>query len=377
VKHFFKEIVMQKYIIIVIAVVMLVSSSLCAATNWTEASGADHLWSTAGNWDSGVPTATVDAAVALAGQPVQITTGINAETSMLNIGGAGGQVDMTGGTLNGGVYVLVAQGATTATFNQSGGTATGGTVFIADYGGTGVMNLSGTATFIATGNLLAGARGTGTGTLNMTDSAHVQSPYIAIGQQNTGNLTMSGNATMAIGDQVWLGIDGIGTANISGSASITSSSIVWVGYASGSGTLNISGTATVSGTGHILVGYGAFGDGTVNMTGGLLNSHMFDIGTGGAGHIQLDGGTVRVGPGGLVMHAGNASIDITGSGALIVPGEWNALSPYISGGMITANGGAGTLAYSLADGYTTITAIPEPATMILLGLGALVLRRRK
>jgi hypothetical protein len=367
---------MKKYVVIAIAVVALVSSSLCAATNWTDASGADHLWSTAGNWDSGVPTATVDAAVALAGKPVQITIGINAETSMLNIGGAGGQVDMTDGSLNGGANILVAQGATTATFNQSGGTATGGTVWIADYGGTGTMNLSGTATFIATGNILAGARGTGTGTLNMTDSAHIQSPYMAIGQQNTGYFNMSGSATVAIGDQIWMGIDGIGTANISGNASLTSSNIVWVGYASGSGILNLSGGA-VSATGAILVGYGAFGDGTVNMTGGLLSSHMFDIGTGGAGHIQLDGGTVQVGAGGLVMHAGNASIDITGSGALVVPGEWNALSPYISGGMITANGGAGTLAYSLAEGYTTITAIPEPATMILLGLGALVLRRRK
>ena len=208
---------MKKYVVIAIAVVALVSSSLCAATNWTDASGADHLWSTAGNWDSGVPTAAVDAAVALAGHPVQITTGINAETSMLNIGGAGGQVDMTGGTLNGGANFLVAQGATTATFNQSGGRATGGTVFIADYGGTGVMNLSGTALFIATGNLLAGARGTGTGTLNMTNSAHVQSPYLALAQDNTGNLNMSGNAITGV-DLIQVGT---GSSTFGGSVTLT------------------------------------------------------------------------------------------------------------------------------------------------------------
>jgi hypothetical protein len=126
---------------------------------------------------------------------------------------------------------------------------------------------------------------------------------------------------------------------------------------------------------------GSKGDGTLLMNGGTINiSWLLAVaggysGTNGAGigHIQLDAGTVNVtGGGGLVMSS-SGSIDITG-GALKLNGTITDITTY---GDVTAYGGAGSFVYSYDGGRTTITAIPEPATLAIIGLGSLLLRRKK
>jgi hypothetical protein len=125
---------------------------------------------------------------------------------------------------------------------------------------------------------------------------------------------------------------------------------------------------------------GSQGDGTLIMNGGQININWLLAvaggysGTNGAGvgHIQLDDGIINVtGGGGLVM-SNNGSIDITG-GALILNGEIANITTY---GNVTAFGGAGSFVYNYDSGRTTITAIPEPATLALIGLGSLLLRRK-
>lgn len=122
-------------------------------------------------------------------------------------------------------------------------------------------------------------------------------------------------------------------------------------------------------------------EGLLQMDGGQINiSWLLAVAGGyngtdgaGVGHIQLDGGTINVtGGGGLVM-SDNGSIDIT-DGALILNGEITNIASY---GNVTAFGGEGSFVYNYADGRTTITAIPEPATLILIGLGSLLLKRKK
>jgi hypothetical protein len=126
---------------------------------------------------------------------------------------------------------------------------------------------------------------------------------------------------------------------------------------------------------------GSSGEGLVTINNGTVNiSWMLAIaggynGTtgGGVGHIQIDGGSINAtGGGGLVM-SDNGSMDIT-EGALVLAGEITDITSY---GDVTAYDGAGSFEYDYDGSNTTITAIPEPATVALIGLGSLFFIRKK
>jgi hypothetical protein len=126
---------------------------------------------------------------------------------------------------------------------------------------------------------------------------------------------------------------------------------------------------------------GSNGDGTVDISGGVINiGWMLAIaggynGTngGGSGTINLTGGVINAtGGGGLVMSS-NGSLNIAG-GSLVLLGNIGNMAGY---GNVTAYNGTGTFVYNYnsASNLTTITAVPEPATLALLGLGGLLLRK--
>ena len=93
----------------------------------------------------------------------------------------------------------------------------------------------------------------------------------------------------------------------------------------------------------------------------------------GVGHVQLDGGLIDVtGNGGLIMSS-SGSVDITG-GILKLNGEVTNMSVY---GNVTAYGGAGSFVYDYDGARTTVTAVPEPTTLALIGLGSLLIRRKR
>jgi len=138
--------------------------------------------------------------------------------------------------------------------------------------------------------------------------------------------------------------------------------------------------------------WGNGGNGTLTIDGGNINiSWLLAVGggyagvsTGMGGHIQIDGGVITlaaggnaVDQGGLIMSSGG-SIDITG-GALSLNGVITDITSLANGGSITAYAGEGTFVYDYSvEGRTTITAvIPEPATLILMGLGVLAARRKR
>jgi len=139
--------------------------------------------------------------------------------------------------------------------------------------------------------------------------------------------------------------------------------------------------------------WGNGGNGTLIVNDGTINiGWLLAVGGGYAGvnnggmggHIQLDGGLIKlanggnaVDQGGLIMSS-SGSMDIT-NGAISLNGVITDITSLANGGTITAFGGTGTFVYDYSvAGRTSVTAvIPEPATLIIAALGSLLIRRKK
>ncbi len=159
---------------------------------------------------------------------------------------------------------------------------------------------------------------------------------------------------------------------------------------SSGGTINMSGGLIKIDSGDpatlrsFMVGHA--NDGTLNMSGGLLSATgEFRVGTNpGTGIVNLSGGMVEAS--GLLMGPGTALIDVSGSGIVKITDPagvdlTSAFQDFVNSGLITGNGSAAgvALAFDPTSGITSISAIPEPTSIVLLGLAGslLAIRRRR
>jgi len=161
--------------------------------------------------------------------------------------------------------------------------------------------------------------------------------------------------------------------------------------------------ATISWTG---IGYNRDGGVVIVEEGGLIDmdSHLWiGMRTGGVGRLQLDGGTVLVADaidwgreegalGYIDLNSGTLQaryfsdsssrglMDIRYGKFILTGGEdsdRDRIQSRIDEGTIVAFGDTGIVNLELIDGNWTVSAsIPEPATMVLLGLGGVLLRKR-
>ena len=124
---------------------------------------------------------------------------------------------------------------------------------------------------------------------------------------------------------------------------------------------------------------GRYGATIFNMSGGnftIMNDLNLGQYASGSGTINLSGGTLTAT---TLKKTGTAKINITGSGKLVFIGDKTAIVKTWSDSGWLKSGTADFLTVGTAtfDGVKTTLVVPEPATLCLLGIGALSLIRRK
>jgi len=204
------------------------------------------------------------------------------------------------------------------------------------------------------------------------DTAHLNRP---------GYTTLINDGTSAVASVLSVGFWGDHTLDVTGGA-LDVGNLLQIGAGTDdNGIMNVSGGAiTVSGS--FAVGsqdpyqngsYG-FGNGTLNMSGGMVIVYdALEVGFyDGNGDVDLSGGVIIASS--LDMTA-NGSLMVSGDGLLVLLGNQLALvDGYIASGWVS--GAAEFMTTGEFAGNTVVT-VPEPTTLLLLGMGGLALFRRK
>jgi hypothetical protein len=321
-------------------------------------------------------------------------------TRVLDIGddaGGVGTFTMSDGTVNLGntdvdwKTLHIGRDSATGSASISGGNLSAGTINVGN-------QLDSVGSFVMSGGTVSTGAIGNTNAFNVANNGATGTATILDGIINISGHLNVGNGRKTV-DEVVTPSNGLldmqgGTINIGFSDTALDWRNLRIGHNEGVGVMNMSG-GTINVNGGIIVGSTNIqiieepyeeiphpGSGTLTMTGGLISAadaNSLDIGVlDSTGWVDLLGGIIMAGD--LVIE--NGGLNIT-EGMLILAGDkMQTVLDYIDAGLLTAYGGASyadwQYDYNVRNDFrTTVTAIPEPATVALLSLGALVILRRR
>jgi hypothetical protein len=275
---------------------ILQSANLSFGQGYTNAITSGD-WSAPGTWSAGVPTDSLPAAID-GGHTVTISS-TSELTNLLDIGTATGQtgtLNVTGGDLT------IFDSATGA-----GNEPNIPSIRIGQVGGsTGNFNLSGglvtiagaTPSGFADGDLIVGDVGNATMTQTGGILSAVDEIIIGLADVSTAVVNVSGGEFRADGRSILVGFDGNGTLNVSNTGFVRANFDLLVGFLPGSvGTVNLSGGAIETGFLFTNIdGNPAGSSAIVNQTGGTFTTRIaFVLGQrAGTSTMNHSGGLVDV-----------------------------------------------------------------------------------
>ena len=254
-------------------------------------------------------------------------------------------------------------GGGTGRLNISGGTFTkggSGNLMLGDFNGRGEVTQTGGVVSITGGQLQIGAWGAnGVGVYDLSSGTLAPAVVATVGSEGgVGTLNVTGGVVRKTGSgdlQAGTGGTGNGTINVSaGLVDVQVGDLAIGANSGGKGTLNLSGSGEVRTSNLVLGKAGATTSGTVNLNGGTLRVNQITVGAGAANTaFVFNGGTLAARADQSSFMSGVASASIAAGGALVDTQGYTVTIPQLlsgSGGFTKQ--GAGNLSLTGANTFT-------------------------